>query len=107
MRLGGQEIYRLVAGAAAGRRRRDGRGRHIGGAGYGNGFPGRIFAAFAHRTIGFAVHQVEYTLHRKRLGKRLVHVAAQRGLRAVRRPKISFAPACTAQPTPSGMANNP
>ena len=85
-----QEIYRLVAGAAAGRRRRDGRGRHIGGAGYRNGFPDRVFAAFAHRTIGFAVHQVEYTLHRKRLGKRLVHVRAQLGLRAVRRPKIQL-----------------
>ena len=85
-----QEIYRLVAGAAAGRRRRDGRGRHIGRAGYRNGFPDRVFAAFAHRTIGFAVHQVEYTLHRERLRKRLVHVRAQLGLRAVRCPKIQL-----------------
>jgi len=85
-----QEIYRLVAGAAAGRCRRDGRGRHIGRAGYRNGFPDRVFAAFAHRTIGFAVHQVEYTLHRERLRKRLVHVRAQLGLRAVRCPKIQL-----------------
>ena len=61
--LGGQQIDRFVACAAAGRLRGDSRGRYIGDVLHAYGFPGIVRFGAAHRAEGLAVEQIEHAAH--------------------------------------------